>query len=935
MRSIHFIAVEAGPMRCHLSIHWKLAAALASLIHPLAGVAQESCPAGLRIEGTVTDTTGAAIPGARVKASEGITATTNGAGGFVLPCVPRSLSTITAQAEGFTPGTAAANGEAGSVVQISLQLPIAAVEASVQVNADASTIDADNGAGTRTLSAQEIQQLPDDPDDLLQQLQMLAATGGGAASSAAVVVDGFQNGSAMPPKSSIASIRVNPDEFSPEYERPSSHGGRIEITTKPGPASFHGALFFNDSDGSFNATNPFSLISTPAGRRRYGFELSGPILRQKSGFSLALEKRDIDEFNIVNATTLNSSGQPVPFQQTVTAPQRRWIASARNDWQVTPRDVATFSYTVDTNNRGNQGVGGLTLAEAGYSSLMNQYNLRFTNVMTLNPNLLHETRIGYTWNRIEQTPLSTAPSVQVAGYFVGGGATSQNLNDRERDLEIDDDLMVTRGKHSFKFGAQSLGLFIHNYDPDTFNGAYTFGGGSAPLLDADNQPTGQTTTLKPIEQYERALLHLPGGNATTYQVTNGNPLVPFTQWRLALYAQDQIKLAPRLNVTTGIRYDLQTSPHSLANFSPRVGISWALDKQSTWVMHLRAGLFSSSVAPSYPTQIYRLNGLRQQQTLIYSPDYSNPLTPIAGSIAIGTRWQFARSYRRIPSAQFQATLDHDLPHHWHASVALTWADGWGDSRSLNINAPQVASGSGGAPDPISALMAPRPFAPNQNIFEYQNSAHTWGTVFWAGIEQKSYKRFSLNLGYWAVNFRSDGGTDLAQPQSSYSNRGESSRPDWQSSGALAETELKLPGRLELSAEFYLHTGLPYNLTTGTDANGDGSFNDRPSYAAAAGDGVYNTRFGLLSTNTVNGNVPRNLGTMPHILHAYANLSRAFKLNPQDADHPSTLTFNVRGINVLNHTNATAVGTVISSPNLGEAITAEAARRVELGVRFAF
>jgi hypothetical protein len=66
-----------------------------------------------------------------------------------------------------------------------------------------------------------------------------------------------------------------------------------------------------------------------------------------------------------------------------------------------------------------------------------------------------------------------------------------------------------------------------------------------------------------------------------------------------------------------------------------------------------------------------------------------------------------------------------------------------------------------------------------------------------------------------------------------------------------------------------------------------------------------------------------------------NLSRAFTFNPKDKDHPRTLTFNARSANLLNHTNVTAVNTVLSSSNLGQPLTAEAARRVELGVRFAF
>ncbi len=124
------------------------------------------------------------------------------------------------------------------------------------------------------------------------------------------MVDGFQNPSALPPKNSIASIRINPYFFSAKYQWPPFSGGVKEITTKPGADAFHGAVFFTDSDGIFNATDPFSLTATPAGKRRYGFELSGRIISKKSGFALALEKRDIDEFNVVNAVTLDDMVRP-------------------------------------------------------------------------------------------------------------------------------------------------------------------------------------------------------------------------------------------------------------------------------------------------------------------------------------------------------------------------------------------------------------------------------------------------------------------------------------------------------------------------------------------------------------------------------------------------------------------------------------------------
>jgi hypothetical protein len=744
------------------------------------------CVNGIRVDGTITDPTGAVIPGAQVRATKGETATTDTAGHYVLPCIPATSTTLTAQADGFASGTASARARQGGTVHVNLQLAVAAVQSDVQVSGDS---DIDSGGDTTTLNTKAVQGLADDPDDFLRELQVLASDAGGDPTQAIIMVDGFQNPSALPPKSSIASIRINPDLFSAKYQRPPFSGGVIEITTKPGADAFHGAAFFTDSDGIFNATDPFSLTATPAGRQRYGFELSGPIISKKSGFTLALEKRDIDEFNVVNAVTLDANdglgpnGNGVLSQQTVSAPQRLWIASARGDWQLTPSDVASLSFSANVNNEGNQGVGGLTLADAGYSSLVSEYDLRFHNTQTINPNTLHETHIGYSWKRTEQTPLSNTPSVQVAGYFLGGGATSQNLNDRERDLEVDDDMTVVRGSNTVAFGIQSLGIFLHDYDPNTFNGAYVFGGGSAPVLDANNNPTGETTTISALEQYRRALLNLSGGSPTTYQVTAGTPLVPLTIWQVGLWADDIFKLNGHLSLTTGFRYQLQTTPGIFGNYNPRVGLAWSPDKKQTWVFHARAGFFNSAFGQSYTTDVHRLNGILQRQTTVYSPSYSAPLTPVLGSVQVATTNLFPPRPVQPMTFRIYVNAEHDFAHHWHARGDFYWAEYWSIVRTVNINAPEVASSVGVAADPTQALKAPRPIAPDENIVEYQNSGHGAGSVTSFSLDQHSYKRFGLTARYTHMNLKSDVLSNLT-PQSSYSNKGESARIAWERTDAF-------------------------------------------------------------------------------------------------------------------------------------------------------
>ncbi len=106
--------------------------------------------------------------------------------------------------------------------------------------------------------------------------------------------------------------------------------------------------------------------------------------------------------------------------------------------------------------------------------------------------------------------------------------------------------------------------------------------------------------------------------------------------------------------------------------------------------------------------VYRLNGIRQEQATIYSSSFISPPTPVPKSIQVGTVWQFPHSLGQSPNAGADLRLEHEFRHHWNAQVDLTYGNNWNQIRERNINAPMVASSNGVAPDPITALLAPRP-----------------------------------------------------------------------------------------------------------------------------------------------------------------------------------------------------------------------------------
>src|ERR1019366_2652850 len=111
-------------------------------------------------------------------------------------------------------------------------------------------------------------------------------------------------------------------------------------------------------------------------------------------------------------------------------------------------------------------------------------------------------------------------------------------HDTQNSFELQNNTSILRGKHAWRCGVRLGGQTDSSLAPVNYNGTFTFSGGLAPELGANNQPvqgaTGQPVMVQisSIEQYRRTLLlqgmtppgiRALGGGASQFTINTGNP----------------------------------------------------------------------------------------------------------------------------------------------------------------------------------------------------------------------------------------------------------------------------------------------------------------------------------------------------------------------------------------------------------------------------
>ncbi len=864
------------------------------------------------ISGDVVDSFGGAVIGASVIVSDAAgkeknTVSDNG-GRFRINGLAPGKYTVKVSSDNFAQFEAAdVDVKSGGNNLLNVVLTVEAVSEEVEVTNDGQVnTDSDNNASALILKEEQLDALPDDPDDLEAALQALAG-GGAGPNGGQIYIDGFSGGS-LPPKEAIREIRINRDPFSAEFDRMGF--GRIEVLTKPGALKFSGQAFFNFNDDMFNARNPFSVNKADSQSKSYGGYISGPIAKNKASFSLGIDNRDNTQGTSVNATVVDSSFNIVPFQQEFTRPSKRFSVNPRLDYQINDKNTLVARYEYEKSSRNDFG-GGFSLPSRGTQTSSSQNTLQLTETAILNAKTVNETRFQYRYENSEVTGDNTIPAINVLDGFFGGGATTGLNYDREKSWQLQNYTITSFGKnseHAIKFGIQIDGKTLEDRTESNYAGTFTFAGftPSTPSV-YDLNGDGRISS---IEQYRAKLLGVtdPLFNPSQFSITTGNPLADISQYEFGAFYKDDWRINPGLTVSYGLRYENQTNINDSLNFAPRLSFAYSpgAGKASApkTVFRGGAGIFYTRFSENLTLQALRLDGTRQQQFIVSGTDpvLSQSIFSLNGVTNVPTADQLSAiapltSTPRVLSSDLQApytvqgalSVERQLPGRSTLSVYYTFSRNLHLIRSRNINAPVCPPGFAcPTSDPV-ALQALRPDTTQGNIYQYESSGYATDQRLIFRFSTLFNKNFTMFANYFLGKSKSN--SDGAFPAYSYdiSDEYSDSSRDVRHMFFLVGS-FSVPYGFSVRPFIIARSGSPFDITAGRDLNGDSIFNDRATFGQLADACLQK---GITSSwCNVGGNdpsdvLPRNYARGPGSLTVNLSIDRSFGFGKSSTPAAST------------------------------------------------
>jgi hypothetical protein len=751
---------------------------LAMWLVALPSAAQTAQPAGqAQLRLIVADETGAGIPNAEVIVTPAggapVTAMSDERGVVTVPGLAPGVVAVHVEFPGFTPHDGTVTLRRGSNNQ-NVTLGIAGLTEDVVVSDLASTDDLRGNAQTTTLEQDEIDSLPDDPDELAEVLRQM--TGGAGAT---FQVNGFRGGR-LPSREEIRQIRFRTNSFSADNH----DAGRtqIEIITRPNVRNWSGNANMGLRTNVLNARNAFAREETPEEQRRFSMGFRGPIVTGKTSLRLSIDGNRY--FDTPTIFALNEDGSV--YRDQVKRPTESTNVTAGIEHALTNNQTLRLEYRRTGNEASNQSVGDFTLPERATGRNSNEHQARFQIQGLIGKTTLHEVRVQFNRQANEAFSLTSGPTINVIDTFNRGGAGVQS-NGSSRTLEVADNIDFNIGRaHAMRVGLMFEGGSYDNFDARNSVGTFTFGN---------------------LESYL-------AGRPLQFTQRIGQVNTSFAQYQLGLYWQDDIRINRNLSVSLGLRQETQSLIDDKLNLMPRLGASWTSPGQI--VFRGGYGIFYDWYDSNLYDQTLRVDGISQRDLLIFNPGFPDPFVGASSTILPGGRVQASPNLSMPFIHQASIGAERSITQNLQLQASYQLLRGRNMMRAVNANAPDAF---GVRPEPAIGT-----------VTQFESTGRSQSDRMAVGLnyrvpQQRIFMGTSYILGQ--VKNHADSATSL--PANSLNPDAEWG-PSFQDVRHRINWNVNVPFVYGLrgSVNGTAQSASPYNITTGQDDNLDGVVNDRPA-----------------------------------------------------------------------------------------------------------
>jgi hypothetical protein len=683
----------------------------AILAAPVAAFAQEAV-----FSGTVTDSTGAILPGVSLRAiheasGNSFEATTDHRGAYRIP-VRIGVYKLTAELAGFTTLTRAGlEVLVGQTVLINLQMAPASVAESVIVTAQSPLIETATSSLGGNIDQRQVQELPSQGRNWMSLALLAPGNRTNAQGSLPVQdrvdvrefqlnVDGQQvtanlgtGNQSRYSNDSIAEFQFISNRFDATQGR--STGVQVNVVTKSGTNTLAGSLVGNFRDSAWNAADPVLKRVLPYKNQQISGTVGGPFVRNKLHFfgNYEYERQPLTSiwstpyprFNIQLDGIRNVKLGGVRLDEQLSA-KMRVMGKVSRSTLFEPFGPGTGNHPSATNSNA-------------------EHNTDVIGQLThvINNRAVNEVRFGYASYGIDQRSLTqwsnhwqAANGITTDGPVITFRGFSFNRNNnlpRYRNQDVytfHDDFTFSYsagGRHDLKAGGEYLHLLDSTRNCNRCGGVITANGGPVPANIEDLFP----------DPFNADTWNLAAISSITTRYTVGvsdssNFLTPIYLWKYGAWAQDDWKVGGHLTVNLGVRYDLIWNafaqnvsfepferagrPQDANNIQPRLGFAYQLNERTV----LRGG------AGRYYNDILNTNVLWPMSPLtiaVIAVDNDRTRPDFAANPFNGPLPTYEQALRRfcnvnnVPGCLLRDLQEQapppeyaNVPHSWQSSIGI-------------------------------------------------------------------------------------------------------------------------------------------------------------------------------------------------------------------------------------------------------------------------